>query len=204
MDQEQLEEIKAREQAARTGIAGAIQTSQLDVKALIAEVERLTEENHKQFETIGQQGREMNRRDEIIKQQDQQIATLTAELERLQKCRDGCKIDCLLDEYNKVVAERVTLKSINSALESDKINSEMNLENLEAEVQGLNVENATLKKALKDRLEDLEAISGIDSQESYTSGYKNGHRNGQIELIRWILKMPSDALQQAQEQEDKK
>jgi hypothetical protein len=38
-----IEEIKAREQAAQNGDIGAIQTSQLDIKPLIAEVEKLTE-----------------------------------------------------------------------------------------------------------------------------------------------------------------
>ena len=32
-----------------------------------------------------------------------------AELERLKNCRAECKIECLLDEYNKVVAERDAL-----------------------------------------------------------------------------------------------
>jgi len=38
-----IEEIKAREQAAQNGDIGAIQTSQLDIKPLIAEVEKLME-----------------------------------------------------------------------------------------------------------------------------------------------------------------
>ena len=80
-----IDEIKAREQAANEAYArlpsvlvvydkliNPIINSADDVCPLIFEVERLTEENHKQFETIGQQGREMNRRDEIIKQQDQE------------------------------------------------------------------------------------------------------------------------------------
>ena len=33
-----------------------------------------------------------------------------AELERLKNCRAECKIECLLDEYNKVVAERDALR----------------------------------------------------------------------------------------------
>lgn len=39
------------------------------------------------------------------------LIDMAAEAHRLQKCRDGCKIVCLLDEYNKVVAERDTLKT---------------------------------------------------------------------------------------------
>ena len=43
MDQKYFDEIKVREQAAQNGNVGAIQTSQLDIKPLIAEVEKLTE-----------------------------------------------------------------------------------------------------------------------------------------------------------------
>jgi len=40
-------------------------------------------------------------------------------VERLQKCRDGCKIDCLLKEYNKIVSERNTLKKALEAAKED-------------------------------------------------------------------------------------
>lgn len=59
----------------------------------------------------------------------------------------------------------------------------------------------TLKKALEDRLSELKATCGGDETETYTSGYRTGHRNGQIELIKWALKIPDGATQ---EQEGKK
>ena len=39
------------------------------------------------------------------------LVDMTAEAHRLQKCRAGCKIDCLLNEYNKAVAERDILRT---------------------------------------------------------------------------------------------
>lgn len=35
-----------------------------------------------------------------------------AEISKLQKCRDGCKIDCLLEKYNQVVEERDRYKKL--------------------------------------------------------------------------------------------
>ena len=36
---------------------------------------------------------------------------LLAEVERLQKCRDGCKIDCLLEQYNQAQEQISKLKA---------------------------------------------------------------------------------------------
>lgn len=48
------------------------------------------------------------------------IALLKAqsgELDRLKLCRHNCKIECLLDEYNKVVAERDALRKAQEPVE---------------------------------------------------------------------------------------
>jgi hypothetical protein len=100
-----IEEIKARAEAAAVheydGITDLIYGR--DVKALIAEMERLTKENEKLIESY--------------KESNLEQATENYELEQK-----------------------------NAMLENDKINADMNLENLTAEVEGLNTINATLKK----------------------------------------------------------
>lgn len=68
-------------------------------------------------------------------------------------------IKTLLAEVERMTAE-------NNALESDKINAEMNLENLTAEVEGLNAKNATLKKALELALTDLDYHTGYSEREN--------------------------------------
>ena len=35
-----------------------------------------------------------------------------------------------------------------------------------------------------------------DKRETYTSGYRSGHRNGRIELLRYILQRPDGASQE--------
>lgn len=60
-------------------------------------------------------------------------------------------------------------------------------------------EIATLEEALEARLIELEASCNGDSAETYTTGYRNGHRNGQIELIEWVLKKPSKSVCQVQQ-----
>lgn len=39
------------------------------------------------------------------------LPALLAEAERLQKCRDGCKIDCLLEQYNQAQEQISKLKA---------------------------------------------------------------------------------------------
>jgi hypothetical protein len=44
---------------------------------------------------------------------------------------------------------------------------------------------------LREMLSDLERMCrGGDEGETYTTGYRNGHHNGQIELLRYILQVP--------------
>lgn len=54
-----------------------------------------------------------------------------------------------IEDIPALIAEVERLTAKNNALESDKINAEMNLENLTAEVEGLDAENTTLKKQAK-------------------------------------------------------
>lgn len=42
------------------------------------------------------------------------------ELDRLKLCRHNCKIECLLDEYNKVVAERDALREAQEPVAPEK------------------------------------------------------------------------------------
>ena len=50
--------------------------------------------------------------------------------------------------------------------------------------------------ALKTILSELESKCFGDGVENYTTGYRNGHRNGQIELLRHILQMPDGASEE--------
>ena len=44
---------------------------------------------------------------------------------------------------------------------------------------------------LREMLSNLERMCrGGDEGETYTTGYRNGHHNGQIELLRYILQVP--------------
>ena len=43
---------------------------------------------------------------------------------------------------------------------------------------------------LRAMLSNLENKCCGDGTETYTTGYRNGHRNGQIELLRYILQVP--------------
>jgi len=43
---------------------------------------------------------------------------------------------------------------------------------------------------LREMLSNLESKCCGDGAETYTTGYRNGHRNGQIELLRYILQVP--------------
>ena len=67
------------------------------------------------------------------------------------------------------------------------------------EIVRLREQIATLEEALEARLIELKASCNGDSAETYTTGYRNGHRNGQIELIEWALKKPSKSVCQAQQ-----
>ncbi len=95
--------------------ASFIAHSRTDIPALITEVERLNAEliDYPHLERVlkGQQDQNARLR-RIIEQKDQQIATLKSEADRLRdcKCVDKCKLVCMLDEYDKIVAERNTLK----------------------------------------------------------------------------------------------
>lgn len=108
---------------------------------------------------------------------DQQIATLSAEVERLRKCRDGCKIDCLLDKYNEAQEQIAALKSeLHAALETA---------NMWTDAEGKRrEENDTLKKAL-----ELMAMDLYDCHTANNVAIENAVAN---------------YIQQAQEQEGKK
>lgn len=43
---------------------------------------------------------------------------------------------------------------------------------------------------LREMLSNLESKCCGDGAETYTTGYRNGHRNGQIELLRYIFQVP--------------
>ena len=43
---------------------------------------------------------------------------------------------------------------------------------------------------IREMLSNLESKCCGDGAETYTTGYRNGHRNGQIELLRYILQVP--------------
>ena len=58
-------------------------------------------------------------------------------------------------------------------------------------------EQTKLEKALEDRFKELKSSCVADDTETYTTGYRNGHKNGQLELIEWVLKKPSEFVQQA-------
>jgi len=58
------------------------------------------------------------------------------------------------------------------------------------------MEIATLKKVLEEELADLTTVGSTDEKENYTTGYRNGHRNGRIELIKQILKISDGAVKQ--------
>lgn len=50
---------------------------------------------------------------------------------------------------------------------------------------------------LRTMLSDLESKCCGDGAETYTTGYRNGHRNGQIELLRYILQVPDGTSEDA-------
>lgn len=50
---------------------------------------------------------------------------------------------------------------------------------------------------LRVMLSDLEGRCCGDEAETYTSGYRSGHRNGQIELLRYILQLPDGTSEDA-------
>ena len=52
-----------------------------------------------------------------------------------------------------------------------------------------------IKQDLTDLLSKLNNRQSGDGIENYTSGYRNGHTNGQIELIEWILKIDKGEVQ---------
>lgn len=50
--------------------------------------------------------------------------------------------------------------------------------------------NKKEKLYLENMLNELESECTGDEKETYTTGYRNGHRNGQIELLKYILNVP--------------
>ena len=53
---------------------------------------------------------------------------------------------------------------------------------------------------LREMLSNLERMCrGGDEGETYTTGYRNGHHNGQIELLRYILQVPDGTSEDTRE-----
>jgi hypothetical protein len=137
-----IEEIKARAEAAAVheydGITDLIYGR--DVKALIAEMEQLTgmysdaeETNEKLICRAEKAESEVER---LTDQHQCDVHNIAAMQTTLNQQAKNCE-KLLSDDKQHI-----------TALENDKINADMNLENLTAEVEGLNTINATLKKAL--------------------------------------------------------
>lgn len=76
------------------------------------------------------------------------IRTLLAEVERLRSCKcvDKCKLVCMLDEYDKIVAERDTLKDSLKSTNNKLISAEKACREQKEEAD---VQIAALKKALE-------------------------------------------------------
>lgn len=55
-----------------------------------------------------------------------------------------------------------------------------------------------LKEQLLDKYNELKNKIDGDGVENYTNGYKYGHRNGQIELLEWILKIDTGYREEAE------
>lgn len=55
-----------------------------------------------------------------------------------------------------------------------------------------------LEKQLIDKYNELKNKINGDGVENYTNGYKYGHRNGQIELLEWILKIDTGCREEAE------
>jgi hypothetical protein len=55
-----------------------------------------------------------------------------------------------------------------------------------------------LEKQLIDKYNELKNKIDGDGVENYTNGYKYGHRNGQIELLEWILKIDTGCREEAE------
>ena len=82
----------------------------------------------------------------------------------------------------------------NPAFEDD---SDMLLEAVENSIKDL-YEYEDLKEQLLDKYNELKNKIDGDGVENYTNGYKYGHRNGQIELLEWILKIDTGYREEAE------
>lgn len=188
MDAKYLEEIKARTKIGHETDSYAYK----DISALLAEVERLTAE-------VEHLDREYHHYRRLSEKADQQIATLKKALGSYKSTGFTPEQISAGTTVTFDIGDEGFLKAINEAFkERFGITAD--------DVPKIITERDTLKKTLEDRLKELRAVCGADSAETYTTGYRNGHRNGQIELIEWILEKPSGAVQQAEQltQEDKK
>ena len=59
------------------------------------------------------------------------------------------------------------------------------------------VELTSIKQEMQQLLDQLNSQECGDEAETYTSGYRVGHRNGQIELLRHLLKIDTGTLKGA-------
>lgn len=87
------------------------------LSTLRAENEKLRAENirwgqvaSEQDKAIDNLRKELEWKDKVIELAQRKEREAKAELERLKNCRHECKIECLLEEYNRVVAELKQLK----------------------------------------------------------------------------------------------
>lgn len=169
MDQKYFEEIKAREQAATPGPwkpgDGSEKAFMVGKNAVVASLRVIA--------------------DRAVYPDDYGFNEQTyADIAFIAHAR--ADIPALIEQHELDQQQIAALKESQKALESDRINDEMNLENLTAEIEGLNIEKATLKRAL--RLES-EHVAKIELFPNYGTKVKE---NAQY--------ISEDFIQQAQGQ----
>ena len=62
-------------------------------------------------------------------------------------------------------------------------------------------EEEGLTEKLQTMYDELNSIESEDAVETYTTGYRNGHMNGKIELLEYILQIPDGTVTDEAEQE---
>ena len=114
------------------------------------------------------------------------------------KCFGGCKVSQrVMDKYGELedLLEEVGLERLRELVEADR------------EGRCVVMEDLTIFD-LQQMLIVLDATHDSDGAETYTAGYRNGHRNGRIEILRHVLEIPegdssdTEAALKAREQDD--
>ena len=90
--------------------ATALSTLHGENEKLRAENIRWGQVASEQDKAIDNLRKELEWKDKVIELAQRKEREAKAELERLKNCRHECKIECLLEEYNRVVAELKQLK----------------------------------------------------------------------------------------------